>query len=42
MAPDVHAALRTILQREGGRTGEQAAAELAELARQNRYQRDVY
>ncbi|QJD83837.1 assimilatory sulfite reductase (NADPH) flavoprotein subunit [Cohnella herbarum] len=42
MAHDVHAVLGTILEREGGMTSEQAAAYLAEMQQQRRYQRDVY
>jgi len=42
MAPDVHAALVTVLQREGGMREEEAEAYLADLQRQKRYQRDVY
>lgn len=42
MAPDVHAALLTVLQKEGGLSAEAAEERLAELQRQNRYQRDVY
>ena len=42
MARDVHAALQTILQKEGGMSEDAAAAYLAEMQRQKRYQRDVY
>lgn len=42
MAPDVHAALVTVLEREGGMSGEEARAYLADMQRQKRYQRDVY
>ena len=42
MAPGVDAALRTILQREGGLSPERAEQYLAEMIEQNRYQRDVY
>lgn len=42
MAHDVHAALQTILQREGGMSEDAAAAYLAEMQQQKRYQRDVY
>jgi sulfite reductase (NADPH) flavoprotein alpha-component len=42
LAPDVHAALTTIVRQEGRCDEEQARAYLAELQRQNRYQRDVY
>lgn len=42
MAPDVDAALLGIVEREGGLSTEQAAAYVDELARQGRYQRDVY
>jgi len=42
MAPDVHAALLAVLQKEGGLSAEAAEERLAELQRQNRYQRDVY
>lgn len=42
MAHDVHAALLTILEREGGLNAEEAAAYLSEMQRQKRYQRDVY
>ncbi|MGA2031516.1 MAG: assimilatory sulfite reductase (NADPH) flavoprotein subunit [Thermoguttaceae bacterium] len=42
MAPDVHAALESIIAREGGMNPDQARSYLAELQRLNRYQRDVY
>lgn len=42
MAPDVHAALEKIVEREGGLRPEEAKDYLTELTRQNRYQRDVY
>jgi sulfite reductase (NADPH) flavoprotein alpha-component len=42
LAPDVHAALTTILRQEGRWSEAQAQAHLSELQRQNRYQRDVY
>ena len=42
LAPDVHATLATIVRREGQMSEDQAQAYLAELAQQNRYQRDVY
>lgn len=42
MAADVHSALQTILVREGGMSEEEAAAYLADLQKQKRYQRDVY
>lgn len=42
LAPDVHAALRTIIEREGGMRGEEAEAYIADLQREGRYQRDVY
>lgn len=42
MAHDVHAALLTILEREGGMNADAAAAYLAEMQQQKRYQRDVY
>jgi sulfite reductase (NADPH) flavoprotein alpha-component len=42
MAPDVHSALQTIVEREGGMDPAQAQAYLADLQQQNRYQRDVY
>lgn len=42
MAKDVHATLAAILEREGGLSNEAAEAYLADLQRQNRYQRDVY
>ncbi len=42
MAPDVHAQLRAIVQQQGGLSGSAADDYLAELQRQNRYQRDVY
>ena len=42
MAPDVHAALETIVAEQGGLTTEAARAYMADLRQQNRYQRDVY
>jgi sulfite reductase (NADPH) flavoprotein alpha-component len=42
MAHDVHAALATILEREGSMSPEAAAAYLSEMQQQKRYQRDVY
>ncbi|GLI04288.1 sulfite reductase [NADPH] flavoprotein alpha-component [Paenibacillus tyrfis] len=42
MAHDVHAALVTIIEREGGLSSEAAAEYLARLQQDKRYQRDVY
>jgi sulfite reductase (NADPH) flavoprotein alpha-component len=42
MANDVHTALATIIEREGGVSPEEATAYLAEMQQQKRYQRDVY
>lgn len=42
MAHDVHAALLAIVQQEGGKTAEEAAAYIADMQQQQRYQRDVY
>jgi sulfite reductase (NADPH) flavoprotein alpha-component len=42
LAPDVHAALTSIVRQEGHMSEDQAQAYLAELQQQNRYQRDVY
>ncbi|MEF2965905.1 assimilatory sulfite reductase (NADPH) flavoprotein subunit [Paenibacillus sp. M1] len=42
MAHDVHAALATILQQEGGLSPEEAADYLTTMQQQKRYQRDVY
>lgn len=42
MAHDVHAALIRILEQEGGRSADEAAAELIRLQQEKRYQRDVY
>ncbi|PYE50260.1 sulfite reductase (NADPH) flavoprotein alpha-component [Paenibacillus barcinonensis] len=42
MAHDVHAALITILQQEGGLSPEQAADYMTRLQHEKRYQRDVY
>jgi len=42
MAPDVHAALREVLVVHGGRSTEDAESELAALAADRRYARDVY
>ena len=42
MAPDVHAALVEIVATHGGRSPEDAAEYVSELARTKRYARDVY
>jgi len=42
MAQDVHAALETILRREGGLSEEEAAEYLKRMQQERRYQRDVY
>ncbi len=42
MAHDVHAALVTVIQEEGGLSPEAAAAYLENLQQEQRYQRDVY
>jgi len=42
MAHDVHAALAIILEQEGGMSSDEAAAYLADMQQQKRYQRDVY
>lgn len=42
MAKDVHQALVSIVQRESGRSLEEAEAYVADLRQQKRYQRDVY
>jgi len=42
MAPNVHAALGSIVERAGGRTPAQAQQYVADLIQQNRYQSDVY
>ncbi|MCM3626861.1 assimilatory sulfite reductase (NADPH) flavoprotein subunit [Paenibacillus glycanilyticus] len=42
MAHDVQSALLTIISQYGGKSSEEAAAYLAELQEQGRYQRDVY
>jgi sulfite reductase (NADPH) flavoprotein alpha-component len=42
MAADVDNALKQIVMEQGGKTADEAAAYIAELARQSRYQRDVY
>ncbi|USB31764.1 assimilatory sulfite reductase (NADPH) flavoprotein subunit [Paenibacillus sp. YPG26] len=42
MAHDVHAALASILQQEGGLSPEEAADYLTQMQQQKRYQRDVY
>ena len=42
MAKDVHAALISILEQEGGMSTEMAEAYLTKLQQQKRYQRDVY
>jgi sulfite reductase (NADPH) flavoprotein alpha-component len=42
MAHDVHAALATILEQEGGLSPEEAAEYLARLLQEKRYQRDIY
>lgn len=42
MAPDVHAALHQIVQREGGKSAEHAAEYIRSLQKSKQYQRDVY
>ncbi len=42
MAHDVHAALVTVLQQEGGLGSEEAALYLKQMQQEKRYQRDVY
>lgn len=42
MAHDVHAALVTVLQKEGGLDSEEAVAYLKRMQQEKRYQRDVY
>ncbi|KGE17710.1 assimilatory sulfite reductase (NADPH) flavoprotein subunit [Paenibacillus wynnii] len=42
MAHDVHSALITVIQQEGGISPEEAAAYLEDMQQQGRYQRDVY
>jgi len=42
MAHDVHAALISIIEQEGGKSAEQAAQYMTDLQQQSRYQRDVY
>jgi sulfite reductase (NADPH) flavoprotein alpha-component len=42
MAHDVHAALATILEQEGGLSSEEAAEYLSRMQQEKRYQRDVY
>lgn len=42
MAHDVHSALITVIQHEGGLSPEEAAAYLDQLQQEQRYQRDVY
>ena len=42
MAPDVHAALRTIVADQGQRSEADAEAYLADLATAKRYLRDLY
>ncbi|HEY1052405.1 MAG TPA: flavodoxin domain-containing protein [Prosthecobacter sp.] len=42
MAKDVDAALHEIIQTAGGRTAEEAAAYVADMKKNKRYQRDVY
>ena len=42
MAHDVDVALKQVVQQQGGMSAEQAGAYVAELSKQNRYQRDVY
>ncbi|WP_028548022.1 assimilatory sulfite reductase (NADPH) flavoprotein subunit [Paenibacillus sp. UNC451MF] len=42
MAHDVHKALLTIIEQQGAKSPEEAAAYVAELQEQGRYQRDVY
>lgn len=42
MAKDVHDALKTIVQVQGGKTAEEAEAYLTDMRRNKRYQKDVY
>jgi sulfite reductase (NADPH) flavoprotein alpha-component len=42
MAADVDAALHTIIEREGGKTAEEAKVYVAEMKKTHRYARDVY
>jgi sulfite reductase (NADPH) flavoprotein alpha-component len=42
MAKDVDAALRNIVQKEGGKTIEQAHEYVEKLKNEKRYKRDVY
>ncbi|MNN98467.1 Sulfite reductase [NADPH] flavoprotein alpha-component [compost metagenome] len=42
MAHDVHSALVTVIQEEGGLSAGEAAAYLDNLQNEQRYQRDVY
>jgi sulfite reductase (NADPH) flavoprotein alpha-component len=42
MAHDVHSALGSILEQEGGMSPEEAAEYLTLMQQQKRYQRDVY
>ncbi|SDH47701.1 assimilatory sulfite reductase (NADPH) flavoprotein subunit [Alteribacillus bidgolensis] len=42
MASDVHEAIRTILQQEGGMSEQDADAYIEDMQQQKRYQRDVY
>ncbi|MNI65710.1 Sulfite reductase [NADPH] flavoprotein alpha-component [compost metagenome] len=42
MAHDVHSALITIFEQEGGLSPEEAAEYLTRMQQQKRYQRDVY
>jgi sulfite reductase (NADPH) flavoprotein alpha-component len=42
LAPDVHATLTGIVEREGGLRRDEAEAYVADLQREGRYQRDVY
>jgi len=42
MAKDVDAALHTIVEREGGRSADDAAAYIAQMKKSKRYARDVY
>ena len=42
MAADVHAALRRLTQEQRGLSAEAAEAELAELSKQGRYQREIW
>ena len=42
MAKDVHQALLTIIEQQGGKSADEAAAFLDQLRRDGRYQKDVY